>query len=95
MRTDQGLIWGDFEDTCCGPIEWDIACLTASSRVFGRGRAASEALVGYGGPFEPAKLNFMIKARVLQAVAWALVALPNPARDPRLLARLRWLRGHC
>ena len=95
MRTDEGLIWGDFEDTCCGPIEWDIACLTASSRVFGRGQAASEALAGYGGPYSAAKLDLLIKARVLQAIAWGLVALPDPARDPRLIARLTWLRGHC
>lgn len=93
MLTDKGCIWGDLEDTCSGPVEWDLACLTASSRVFGRGRAASEALAGYGRQFDQERLDLMIRARVLQAVSWALVALPDPAHDLRLLARLRWLFG--
>jgi hypothetical protein len=34
----------------------------------------------------------LIVARTLQAVAWSLVALDSIDQNPRLLARLAWLR---
>ena len=30
MATDQGWLWHDFEDTCSGPVAWDLAASTAS-----------------------------------------------------------------
>lgn len=90
--TPGGMIWGDLEDVCTGPIEWDLAALTASSIVLGRGRAAAEALAAYGKPYDSARLDVLIVARTLQAVAWSLVALDSIDQNPRLLARLAWLR---
>tara|TARA_R110000787_G_scaffold133035_2_gene245316 strand:+ start:8099 stop:8992 length:894 start_codon:yes stop_codon:yes gene_type:complete len=90
-QTPNGPIWGDFEDACTGPIEWDLACLVASSCVFGTGRAASEAIEGYAGGFDPILLDLLIMARTIQAVAWAFVSLAEPTSSHRLQQRLDWL----
>jgi Ser/Thr protein kinase RdoA (MazF antagonist) len=62
-----GLRWNDFEDTCRGPIEWDLACLVRRS-----GRAA---LRHYGddAPTE-AELRPFVLARRLQVAVWSRVA---------------------
>jgi hypothetical protein len=31
LRTPDGPLWTDFEDTCSGPVEWDLACLAAGA----------------------------------------------------------------
>ncbi len=90
-KSSNGPIWGDFEDCCAGPIEWDLACLTASSRVLGTGRAADAALAGYGRGFDPVLLDVLVEARTLQAIAWAYVCLPEPQSNPRVQHRLAWL----
>ena len=33
---DGGWRWTDLEDTCAGPVEWDLACLLRTSRLDGR-----------------------------------------------------------
>ncbi len=30
MATEQGWLWHDFEDTCSGPVAWDVAASTSS-----------------------------------------------------------------
>src|SRR5690349_7337945 len=35
MATDAGWVWHDFEDTCTGPVAWDLAASTASPRLDG------------------------------------------------------------
>lgn len=91
--TPNGMVWGDLEDACAGPIEWDLACLTASSVVLGTRCAATEALTSYDRPYNSSHLDLLIIARTLQAIAWALVALENIDGNPRLLARLAWIRA--
>jgi len=86
LRTDTGLVWTDFEDSCAGPVEWDLACL-----VFGStdGPAALGAY-GFGG--DPSGLEPFVEARALQVAAWtALMAEDRPQLRPRLAQRLqRW-----
>lgn len=36
LATDDGWRWSDFEDTCAGPVEWDLACLLRTARLDGR-----------------------------------------------------------
>jgi hypothetical protein len=44
MATDAGWVWHDFEDTCTGPVAWDLAASTASPRLDGpRRRGPSPA----------------------------------------------------
>jgi Phosphotransferase enzyme family len=89
--TADGLIWGDFEDAHNGPIEWDLACMTASSHVFGDGRAATVALKAYAARIDSELLDVLIEGRTLQAIAWSLVALPELETNTRFLRRLKWL----
>jgi aminoglycoside phosphotransferase (APT) family kinase protein len=90
-NTADGLIWGDFEDVHSGPVEWDIACMVTSSHVFGNGRASKYALEAYDCGFDSALLDLLIEGRTLQAIAWALVSLPDPIGNPRFQKRLGWL----
>lgn len=90
-QTADGFFWGDFEDACSGPIEWDVACMVTSSLVFGPGSAAASAIQGYGRELDLELLDLLVEARTLQGIAWALISLPEPATNPRLQKRLNWL----
>lgn len=89
--TDRGLVWGDFEDSHVGPIEWDLACMTASSTVFGRGEAGAAALDAYSRSYDTSLLELLVVARTLQAIAWAAVSLDEPNASTRFRQRLDWL----
>ncbi|WP_169788865.1 aminoglycoside phosphotransferase family protein [Vulgatibacter incomptus] len=91
-NTSVGPIWGDWEDAFAGPAEWDLACLVSASAVLGDGSEAAEVLRCYGGSVDEAMLDHMIEARTLQAIVWAALLLPDAERNPKLLARLEWLR---
>ena len=51
MATGSGWVWHDFEDTCSGPLAWDVAASTASQRLDAR-----RVLAAYGDPVDPATL---------------------------------------
>jgi Ser/Thr protein kinase RdoA (MazF antagonist) len=86
LRTSAGLLWTDFEDSCRGPVEWDLACLALSA-----GADAGEALDAYGRPRDDA-LEPFLEARRLQGVVWtALLAERHPGLHARAEDRLsRW-----
>jgi hypothetical protein len=86
-------VWGDFEDTFAGPVEWDLACLVTSSRVLGTGRAADAALRAYPAPVNEELLDILVDLRTLQAILWMAIALPDPRHGERFQARLRRLAG--
>jgi hypothetical protein len=94
LSTDAGVLWSDWEDTFCGPIEWDLACLVASSRVFGLNvERCSAALQAYGGGFDEGALEVLIAARTYQACVWtALFSRRNVGIEGGFTARLEWLR---
>lgn len=87
LRTESGLLWTDFEDCCCGPLEWDLACLVFTSPDPGA------ALDAYGYPGDPAGLEPFVEARAVQVTAWAgLMAEHHPQLRPRLAQLLeRWM----
>jgi hypothetical protein len=35
LLTDRGWVWHDFEETCIGPVEWDLATLSRTQRLDG------------------------------------------------------------
>lgn len=80
LCTAAGPVWNDFEDACSGPLAWDLACLVATVRAFGRRReGAEETLAAYGVPDEGTLRPFII-ARAVQAVVWRLrTGRPDPA----------------
>ncbi|MFL6259037.1 MAG: phosphotransferase family protein [Thermoanaerobaculia bacterium] len=89
IATANGLLWNDFEDTCSGPVDWDLACFC---RQLPGGREA--ALAAYGGEAPILEeLAPWLEARDLQGTVW-LTALSHSfpdrrARAEEMLARWR------
>ena len=78
LVTREGALWSDFEDTCSGPVGWDLACLM-------RGSAFGEETVlrAYGGRPTREELEPFLEARELQGIAWLTITLrtlPGAAR---------------
>jgi hypothetical protein len=63
MATDAGWVWHDFEDTCTGPVAWDLAASTASPRLDG-----PRILAAYGE--DPAQLEVCQQLRKLHLTVW-------------------------
>jgi hypothetical protein len=68
LATADGWIWGDLEDTCAGPVEWDLACLRSTGRL--DGRAALDAFPGAPSDDELAR---WLELRRLHAAVWGVV----------------------
>lgn len=74
LATPAGWMWTDFEDTCRGPLAWDLACLATTARADGRA-----ALVAYVAQSDPQtlptddELALFIEARELHRTVWYLV----------------------
>ena len=58
-------VWHDFEDTCSGPVAWDLAATTASPRL-----DASRILAAYGDLVDPAQLRTCQELRRLSLTIW-------------------------
>jgi aminoglycoside phosphotransferase (APT) family kinase protein len=85
LRTPDGWVWADLEDTCRGPVGWDLACLLRTTRL--DGRAALDAVPGRPPDEEIAPFSWL---RALHAAAWWFVhAVRVPADLPAAGARLR------
>jgi Ser/Thr protein kinase RdoA (MazF antagonist) len=79
MAADGGWVWYDFEDTCWGPVAWDLAATTASPRL-----ARSRILAAYGDPVDAAQLDACQALRRLHLTIWyALYAERLPECRPR------------
>lgn len=79
------ITWNDFEDTCSGPVHWDLACMT-------RRLPRAEVLAGYGADIDEAELAPFVTARELQGVAWLYVFAERfPDVRPRADEKLREL----
>jgi hypothetical protein len=79
MATGPGWVWHDFEDTCSGPLAWDVAASTASQRLDAR-----RVLAAYGEPVDPATLAACEQLRRLHLTVWYnLYAERLPELRPR------------
>ena len=87
LVTAEGLLWSDFEDTCCGPLAWDLACF-ARTAPWG----TEAALASYGNVPGQEALQPYIEARCLQGTVWhAVLALRFPECQAQAnAALLRW-----
>jgi Ser/Thr protein kinase RdoA (MazF antagonist) len=85
MAAGDSWVWHDFEDTCSGPVAWDLAASTASQRLDG-----PRVLAAYGEPVDEAKLAACQQLRRLHLTVWyALYAERLPhlrSRAAELLA---------
>ena len=88
MAADGQWVWHDFEDTCSGPVAWDLAATTASPRL-----DRSRVLAAYGDPVDPVQLRTCEQLRRLHLTIWyALYAERLPEcrqRAAELLATWR------
>jgi Ser/Thr protein kinase RdoA (MazF antagonist) len=72
-------LWHDFEDTCTGPVAWDLAATTASLRL-----DRSRILAAYGVPVDPEQLRTCEQLRKLSLTIWyALYSERLPECRPR------------
>ena len=79
MATDQGWVWHDFEDTCSGPVAWDLAASTASQFQDGQ-----RVLAAYRDPVDPGQLAVCEQLRRLHLTVWYnLYAERLPELGPR------------
>jgi Phosphotransferase enzyme family len=65
MQADGGWVWHDFEDTCTGPVAWDLAASTASRHLDG-----SRVLAAYRDAVDPAQLRICEQLRLLSLTVW-------------------------
>lgn len=79
MPTAAGWLWHDFEDTCTGPVTWDLAASTASAF-----QHAPKVLAAYADPVDPHQLAVCEQLRRLHLTVWyTLYAERLPDLRPR------------
>lgn len=95
MGTAAGPLWHDFETSCRGPVEYDLAALVHRLRIHGGDERPAVALAGYG-DHDADLLEAALPVYAAWIAASWLVALP---RRPQELAepierQLAYLRAH-
>jgi Ser/Thr protein kinase RdoA (MazF antagonist) len=65
MAADTGWVWNDFEDTCSGPVTWDVAASTANPR-----RDRARILAAYGTDVDAGQLAVCEQLRRLHLTVW-------------------------
>ncbi len=74
LRTDTGLIWNDLEDTCVGPVHWDLAGLVVEARASGASEAFLADFLHAYGELDLEELNDFIAAHLLYTTIWRAFA---------------------
>lgn len=92
LQTAAGPLWHDFETTCRGPRELDLAALVLGDRSRGGGTPeAREALAAYG-DHDTALLEECLPVYAAWIYAsWLVASSRRPELRGRLDERLRWL----
>lgn len=92
INTARGPLWNGWEDTFLGPVAWDLGCLHASARAFGRDQApVAAAQAGCGCRPDDEVLDAIVEARRFQGTVWTMVfARRHPEAAERAAERLAW-----
>ncbi|MBU6181013.1 MAG: phosphotransferase [Verrucomicrobia bacterium] len=99
MQTTTELLWTDWEDAFCGPVEWDLASITWNARHLENDPATAEAILrSYreaGGSCDETAFAQSAIGRAASMVVWYPVIYPNPGPDrvEKLRRRLQWLES--
>jgi phosphotransferase family enzyme len=92
IQSGSGPLWHDFETSCRGPREYDLAALMLQDRSRGGYAASHEALAAYGS-HDGELLDAMIPVYAAWVYSSFLVASPRrPELADMVEQRLRWLR---
>jgi hypothetical protein len=83
MAAGSGWVWHDFEDTCTGPVAWDLAASTASQRMDG-----ARVLSAYGADVDPVQLAICQQLRLLHLTVWYSLYAERFPRDRERAAEL-------
>jgi hypothetical protein len=92
LLTPEGPLWGDLEEVCLGPREWDIACFHAPARFSGANAVVAEALRGYGLEPDPDPQEALDELRILFGACWIAVTIERGLRERFTSRQLEWLR---
>ena len=88
--TERGALWGDLEDACHAPPEWDAACLAAVVRILGANGEYERALAELE-IVEEDRLDLLVLMRAVTMVTWS-TTMYGP--HPGLEQRLAWLEAN-
>jgi phosphotransferase family enzyme len=89
----EGPLWHDFETSCRGPREYDLAALVLDDRSRGGDTRARDAVAAYGS-YDAELLDAMLPVYATWVYTSFLVALPRrPELRSIIQDRLRWLRA--
>jgi hypothetical protein len=94
LQTSDGPVWFDFDEACCGPLEWDAATMIQSDRVLGpNGDVRRAYRAAFGERFGDDELLPWIDLRVVLIVEWLAVARHRHegVPDPGSGRGLAWL----
>lgn len=91
LGSPSGPLWHDFETSCRGPREYDLAALVMDDRIDGDHPESRAALAAYG-EHDEALLDAMLPLYTAWVTLSMLVALPRrPELVPTVETRLDWL----
>jgi hypothetical protein len=94
MSTTEGLLWHDFETSCRGPREYDLAALVQRQRIHGDDERSAVALAAYG-DHDADLLEAALPVYSAWITASWLVALPRrPELAEGIERQLLFLRGY-
>jgi hypothetical protein len=86
LATSRGVLWTDWEDAFCGPVEFDLACLRSRADLLGEARDVIEAMCEAYGEYDRDLVNDLQLVRNVQVISWTAIF---SERDPGLLPRMR------
>jgi thiamine kinase-like enzyme len=71
--SEDNFLWIDWEDVCCGPVEWDYACMMVDleNRPWHNFGAIRDIKAAIKDKVDHDRLDLLIEARELQSDIWA------------------------
>jgi Ser/Thr protein kinase RdoA (MazF antagonist) len=94
IQTAEGPLWHDFETTCRGPREFDLAALVHAQRAYNEHPAADIALAAYG-PYDKHLLELALPVYAAWvAASWLDAVSRRPEAAVAVERQLTFLRSY-